>query len=368
MIRIAVLFLAAGLAALPAFALEENDGVVSLFDDMPEVKKAASSDKASAAEDDNGIFSFLNIGGPKKAPLPTTDKQGRENEVLQAIALAEKGNLEAQLALGYLYLYGGEGIEVDREKAFKYYSMAALQNDPTALNNLGSLYYSGIGVSRDRMKAAKLFEQAVKLDNTEAALNLGFMYITGNGVARNDHAAMDLFTKAAQAGNPTGQFMLGYAYYKGFIVPQDYKRAAELLRAAADKKFDEAEYIMAQLYLNGQGITQNYGQAVRLLNRAADQGNTAAMMLLAGILSEGEKYAKDWRTAHILYNIAAVNGIPAAAARREELASKLKIEQLLDAQAAAERFKAKPSELTDYVHKTFGNPIYGYIDGTNQLQ
>ena len=41
---------------------------------------------------------------------------------------------------------------------------------------------------------------------------------------------------------------------------------------------------------------------------------------------------------------------------------KLKIEELLQAQAEAEKFKEKPSELTSYIKQTFGDNIRHYID------
>ena len=62
--------------------------------------------------------------------------------------LAEEGDVDACLTLGYMYLYGENGVARDPERAFKYYSMAAAQEDKIAVNNLGSLYYSGIGTEK----------------------------------------------------------------------------------------------------------------------------------------------------------------------------------------------------------------------------
>ena len=54
-----------------------------------------------------------------------------------------------------MYLYGEDGVPVDYKKAFTYYNMAAAQNDPIAVNNLGSLYFSGIGTEKNFTKAAR---------------------------------------------------------------------------------------------------------------------------------------------------------------------------------------------------------------------
>ena len=63
-----------------------------------------------------------------------------------------------------------------------------------------------------------------------------------------------------------------------------------------------------------------------------------------------------------MYNVASVLGAPDAAQKRDDLEQKLKLEELLPAQTAAEKFQPKPSELTSYIRQTFGNNIRRYID------
>ena len=86
------------------------------------------------------------------------------------------------------------------------------------------------------------------------------------------------------------------------------------------------------------------------------------MMALGDILARGEKYTKDLYTAHIMFNLAAVRGAPTAAEKRDAIESKLKIDEVLQAQAEAERFHEKPSDLTKYVDQTFGTDVRSYID------
>ena len=71
--------------------------------------------------------------------------------------------------LAYMYLYGTNGVQKDYSKAFEYYQMAAEQNNPIALNNLGSLYFNGIGTNPDVQKAVALFTKAAELGNDNAA-------------------------------------------------------------------------------------------------------------------------------------------------------------------------------------------------------
>lgn len=165
---------------------------------------------------------------------------------------------------------------------------------------------------------------------------------------------MELFKQAARKDNPTAKFMLGYAYYKGFVVPKDYKKAVSLIREAANVHYDDAEYVLALMYLNGDGITKNYGNAVRFLKMAINQGHVEAMTQLGDILATGSAFPKDIYRAHVLFNIAAVRGAPKAAEKRDALEKVMKIDELLQAQAEAEKLAEHPTELTNYINQTFG--------------
>lgn len=338
----------------------DDSGLLSLFAGTPEAEKAVS---VPLEEEGENIFSFLNFKKPKKEePKLNVADEKRLSPLEQTIKLADEGDVNAQLLLGYSYLYGENGAEVNYDKSFEYYAKAAMQNDSVGLNNLGSLYYSGIGIGRSPSKAAILFEKAADLGNAEAAVNLGFMLISGNGAKKNPQLAMDYFEKAAAAKNPTAEFMLGYAYYSGKLRPQDYNKSAPLIRSAATAGFDEAQYILAQMYMKGLGYPQNYGNAVKNLKLAASQGSVEAMMALGNILALGEQYTKDVYTAHIMFNLAAVRGMQGAADRRGVLEEKMKIDEILQAQSEAERYAPKPSDLSNYIRQTFGANVRSYID------
>lgn len=364
-------------AQIPSVSPKKERPQLSLTDTVKKIdredsaKKEEKKSETKEEDDDKGIFSFMNFSFSKKEE--TKKVYARPNEkkesFLQRITRqAEEGDVNAQLTLGYMYLYGEEGVEIDYDKAFRYYSMAAAQKDNVAVNNLGSLYYSGIGTEKDLLKAATLFDEAAKLGNVEAAVNLAFIYLSGSNVGKNSRAAMELFKQAADSGNPTAKFMLGYAYYKGFVYPQDYGKAVRLIREAAASELAEAQYMMAVMYLNGQGITKNYGNAVKFLQQAVKQGNVDAMAELGDILALGTAYPKDVYKAHVLFNIAAVRGAPKAAEKRDAIEKVMKIEELLQAQSEAEKYVEEPSELTSYVKQTFGNDIRKYIDKNTKNQ
>ena len=318
-------------------------------------------------ESEESFFSFITkpISKLFSADEEVDDNGKKETFLEQSLRLAGEGNAESQMNLGYMYLYGNNGVEQDFEKAFEYYNMAAKQDNPIALNNVGSLYFNGIGTEKNRVKAISYFTKSAELGNDNAATNLAFIYLTGeNNDSERNKKAMQLFQQAAKSGNKLAEFMLGYAYYKGFTVDRDNYTAFGLIKDAAQDgaEFDEAQYILAEMYANGYGTVQNYVNSVSYYTKAVNQGNTDAYVDLAKIYAEGKFAQRNMVKAHTLFNIAASEGNSQAAEIRDKIGAVLKLEMLLQAQTDAQNFKPEQSDLTSYVRQTFGNNVRNYID------
>ncbi len=352
----------------PYIACAQEADLVSSLNETDSKTANPQTVKEKDKENTKKGLSFFDFSFLKKTTFDTptqenTNEESKKETTLEKmIRLADNGSVDAQLSLGYMYLYGQDGVTNDFAKAFHYYKMAAAQDNPIALNNLGSLYFSGIGTDINYKKAAELFLKATQLGNDNAAVNLAFIYLSAESNHQQHQDAIVLFTNAAKAGNNTAKFMLGYAYYTGFIVEQNYHKAIVLIRDAAKAQFDIAQYLLGIMYKNGQGITKNYGNAVKYLKQAAIQGNIPALMELAEIYALGEIYPKNEYFAHIYFNIASVYDAPNASTKRDEIEGKLKIEMLLKAQAQAEQFREKPSEITSFIRTTYGADVREYID------
>ncbi len=286
------------------------------------------------------------------------------------LAKAEQGDVDAQLDLGYNYLYGVNGVNTDYEKALHFYKLAAEQKNPTALNNLGSLYFSGLGTNIDYSLAIKYFDKAAQLGSNDAAVNLAIIYL---GSAQDTKSAADLekafqLLEQAKSTNNSAKFLLGYAYYKGVFVDTDFNKAFQLIKTAADAQYDEAQFTLAQLYIEGSGTPKNYNKAIQYLQNAAEQGYPEALMLLADIYTEGKIYNENIKQAYILYNLASVLNINDAADKRDELEKRLGIDDILSVQKETENYQFKPSELTQFIRKTFGNSLHLFIDANTNFK
>ncbi len=277
---------------------------------------------------------------------------------------ANEGDIEALLDMGYMYLYGTDGISIDHKKALEYYTKAAEKKNAVALNNLGSLYFNGIGTNIDYSRAIGYFDEAARLGSDDAAVNLAIIYLGSDVKSKNkeDLIKVSELLEQAQPNNNIAKYLSGYGYMKGFLFKQDYAKAFPLIKAAADAGYDEAQLILADFYINGWGTPKNYNRAVQYLKNASAQGNAEAMVRLGDILSEGKIYTRNIMNAHIQYNIAAVLGIEKAADKRDALEKNIKIEDLLSIQSEAEDYTPQPTEQTIFIRQTYGNSLKAYID------
>lgn len=135
--------------------------------------------------------------------------------------LAAKNDISAILALGDRYYYGKGGVQRDRAQAFKWYKMAALQ------------------------------------DNIAAQFSVGHMYRTGSGVKVNMQKAVEWFEKAADQGDTESQFMAGEIYGLGSEVPKDTVKAYKWYRIALNNMEPRFKGIIkAELELLGKDMTK----------------------------------------------------------------------------------------------------------------
>ncbi len=121
---------------------------------------------------------------------------------------AETGNLNAQFQLGYCYSHG-IGTEVNNERAFESYKIAAKRGHNIAQYNLALLYEN---VKKDLNEAFYWYNKAIENGNLDAKYQLGYLYLNGIGVEINKERAFELFKEAAEKGHNDSQYILATLY------------------------------------------------------------------------------------------------------------------------------------------------------------
>lgn len=134
------------------------------------------------------------------AGLEAVQRKDYSSALVEFEMLAEKGDADAQVNLGNLYMKGW-GVKQDYASAYDWYQKAARQNSRMAYSKLGVLHYYGLGTIKDSAEAAKWFERAADLGDPGAQSVLGTLYAQGDGVSRNLVQAFFWLTLAFEFGD-----------------------------------------------------------------------------------------------------------------------------------------------------------------------
>jgi uncharacterized protein len=90
--------------------------------------------------------------GPIEDATAALDRRDFATALQLLRPLAERGNADAQMKLGFLYV-AGRGIPQDYAAAVKWFHLAADQGQANAQCFLGLMYFEGRGVPRDYVSA-----------------------------------------------------------------------------------------------------------------------------------------------------------------------------------------------------------------------
>ncbi|RHZ88742.1 hypothetical protein Glove_21g89 [Diversispora epigaea] len=157
-------------------------GDLSVEEAIAETKKSNGGDRLNAwkcfevyaelgdikAKYWKGYFLYYDI---LKWPEEEKEKNKISAAQLFKEAASDEGDMaEAQLRYGFC-LFKGEGVQKDQAKAAKYFTRSANNGNPTAMYNIGNIYYHGYGIPKNlkegerylRLAAYNQQKQAVEL-------------------------------------------------------------------------------------------------------------------------------------------------------------------------------------------------------------
>ena len=96
----------------------------------------------------------------------------------------------------------GIGVEINKERARHYYTMASNQGYRPAHNELGVCLFRGIGGEHVYEVAFELFLLSIRDRDRYAPLfNLGCCYCDGKGVDKDESRAIDFFNRAIKSAD-----------------------------------------------------------------------------------------------------------------------------------------------------------------------
>jgi uncharacterized protein len=293
------------------------------------------------------FFGFFALCMPALGDL-AAGKQALQNgdyaaALKEFLPLAEQGDAEAQINLGFMYR-DGDGVPQDDKEAVRWFRLAAEQGLANGQFNLGFMYGTGHGVPRDDKEAVRWYRLAAEQGLAPAQSNLGREYQLGRGVPQDDKEAVRWYRLAAEQGLADAQSVLGLAYVAGHGVPQDDKEAVRWYRLAAEQGLALAQYNLGVEYATGQGVPQDDKEAVRWFRLAAEQGVAEAQLNLGLAYLKGQAVPLDYIQACMWFTLAGgdANGIKA----RDIVVANMTPKQVAEAERLAREWKPKAGTLS----------------------
>ena len=132
---------------------------------------------------------------------PDQDSYNPEEAVLYLTRAAEAGAADAQYELAKLY-EKGLGVAADPARALELYQLAAAQDFPDAVNDMGFIYYQGgLGLAADPAQALALFARAADLRQPEAMFNYASLIDEGQVTGKTADDAAGYLYQALRAGS-----------------------------------------------------------------------------------------------------------------------------------------------------------------------
>lgn len=153
---------------------------------------------------------------------------------------AELGDKNAQYRLGRMY-ERADRMPKDIGKSLYWYSRAAEQDHPEAVQVLAEHYFYGHEVDRKPRLAFTLFQKSAEFKNIEAYYCLGEMYFYGQGTTQDYKKAFSWYKKAADEGNlAKAQYKIGELLFEGNYVRQDKAMGINYIKIAFQNGYPKA--------------------------------------------------------------------------------------------------------------------------------
>ena len=183
--------------------------------------------------------------------------------------------------------YAGDGVPLDKVKAFELYCKAARAGDAYSQWKVGYMYNNGLGVDQDISQANEYYMMSSDQGFSEAMYALGYNYMNGDGFEVNEAKAISYYLNAAKLGHAAACYRLGfYYYYKSAEQPELLTQAIAFYEKSALLDYPDALIALGDLYVLGVGVEQSDAKAKELYSLAMEYEGYLASEVAAERLKE----------------------------------------------------------------------------------
>jgi TPR repeat protein len=220
-----------------------------------------------------------------------SDMIEENNDTMNLIEEADNGDVEAQLEVGYNFLFGGNGFIKDSQKAISYLKSAADSNNASAMYWLGYIYETGEGITKNQETASHYFLASANNGDSRAKVEIGYRYLYGiGGISKDFKQAKQILEAAANEESPEAFFWLARMYESGMGVFKSPSKAAEYYLKGAKLGDNDCKYNIGLCYRYGYGTNESITFALVYLKQASENGINGATAELGNIYLEKMEY------------------------------------------------------------------------------
>lgn len=184
--------------------------------------------------------------------------------------------------------------------------------------------------------------EAAAAGDPKALYEIGNRYAEGRGTQEDMTRAAEWYQKAADQGLAPAQYRIGNLYEKGVGIERDVKAAKTWYQLAAGQGNASAMHNLAVLNAMGADGTTDNDSAARWFAEAAEFGVKDSQFNLGILAAKGVGMKQNLEEAYKWFALVAKAGDKDAADKRDEIAKALRPEQLENARASVELWRAKP--------------------------
>jgi TPR repeat protein len=245
------------------------------------------------------------VSFPFEIPYFDLEKDGHGVPNLKSLRnRAERGDVAAQAKLGMLYLGKfGKNFPKDPDQGLMWLNKAAEKNSLDAQSALGDVYLDGNSMLRDITKGLDWHQKAAEQNHLASQMRLANIYRYGNyQVPVNYAEAMKWYLKVTENSEDWGtlhaQLSIGDMYAKGQGVEKSPQKAVEWYRKVANRDFAEGFTRLGVMYRKGEGVSKDYVEAYKWFSKAAGYHDLEAYVYLGLMHMHGEGVARDYAEAY----------------------------------------------------------------------
>lgn len=195
------------------------------------------------------------------------------NHIVDAV-----GDDNQRVWLGLKYLYGYNGVEIDKTLARKLIERAAKAGIPMAKGLLGRLYDDDLETYYCSEKGLSLIREAVLLNDPlsiEAYILETIPRLNDGSIS--DRKIKSCLNSAVSDGNPFALYVKAHCAYETGYFRMAATKVFDIVKKMAKEKYPPALSLLSCLYEKGFGTKPDKDKQIGYLKKAADLGDVFAL-------------------------------------------------------------------------------------------